>query len=328
MRRKMILSLALAMSGAYCGAADELSPAQIEAEKHELSALLAKASPNNFQTNSPAGSRRDSDFSPYLTTEENDRLAKLLCDPEVSIIVTPEQALAAIKQREIDGSMPGGQYNSLMDFVNRRWPHDPTIIAFYREALASRGDAAIIELWSPQPGVWDDSLLEPVVSLVGKTTSWIVIDNALSVLNQHHAVWAGNASIPPRLSEPLLKMFPTLTNASLSGPYPGDQLWCNAARMLAETHDEAMLAVLRPFLTNKVMAGDGSYWMVADDPPLRACDEAALAIEELMEKVFTNGPVGMPGIPYWNVHASYPIWIEWDNNIAELQKRLDALPKQ
>ncbi len=77
------------------------------------------------------------------------------------------------------------------------------------------------------------------------------------------------------------------------------------------------------------MAGDGSYWTVKDQPPLRACDMAALVIEDLIgEKIFTNGPIGMPGIPYWKVRDAYPIWSEWDKNIAKLEERLDSLPKQ
>jgi len=326
---KLLFLLALVLSGAcYFAGADELPPAQLEKEQHELCALLAKASPNSFQTNSPGVSRRDGDFSPYLTKLENDRLVRLLRDPEVSKIVTPEQALAAIRQRQIDGSLPGFQYNALMDLVNQRWPHDPTVIAFYREALATRGDAAIIELWSPQPGVWDDSLLEPVVSLVKKTAFWIVMDDALSVLDQHYAVWARDASIPPRLSKPVLRMFPSLTNASLSGLQPGDQMWCNAVQMLAKTHDTAMLAVLRPFLKDKVMAGDGSYWMAEDRPPLRACDKAAIAIKKLLGmQDFNNREIFTSGMPCRKVRDSHPKWIEWDKNIAELQKHLDALPK-
>ena len=332
MNPKILLLLVLALSGAcYFVRADELPHTQLETEQHELCALLAKASPNSFHTNSPGVSRRDGDFSPYLTKLENARLVKLLCDPEVSKVVTREQALTAIKQRQIDGSLPGFQYNALMDLVNQRWPHDPAVIAFYREALATRGDAAIFELWSPQPGVWDDSLLEPVVSLIEKTASWIVMDNALSVLDQHHAVWAGDASIPPRLSKALLTMFPSLTNTSLSGPRPGEQMWCNAVQMLAKTRDSAMLVVLRPFLRDKVVAGDGSYWMVEDRPPLRACDKAAIAIKELLGEEYqylTDGAIGMTGIPYWKMHGSYPKWDEWDKKIAELQKRLDAPPKK
>jgi hypothetical protein len=317
MKITLLASLVLVSSGVV--RADEPLTARLETEQHELSALLAKASPDRFHTNSTGKPRRDADFSPYLTHLENERFVKLICDPEVSKVITREEALAAIKQRQIDGSLSGFQFTPLMGLVNRRWPHDPAIIAFFREALATRGDEAIIELYSPQPGVWDDSLLELVVSLTAKTSSWTTLDRALYVLDQRYAVWATIASIPPRLSQAVLIMYPSLTNAALSGARPGDWAWCIAVPMLAKTHDPAMLAVLRPFLANKGMAGGGSYWMTEGDPPLRTCDEAAIAISELLrEKDFTRDGIGMPGRPYWKVHDTYPKWVEWDKKIAEL----------
>jgi hypothetical protein len=163
---------------------------------------------------------------------------------------------------------------------------------------------------------------------VPKPVSWVVIDNALAVLDRHYSVWATDASIPPRLSAVVLTMFPSLTNASLSGPRPGDQMWCNAVRMLSESHDRKMLAVLRPLLKSKAMAGDGSYWMVEGNPPLRACDMAAIAIKRLLgEKDFVDQPIGMPGMPDRKVRDSYPKWDEWDKKIVALQKRLDAVDK-
>src|ERR1022692_1703620 len=185
------------------------------AGQQELCALLAKTSPDSVDTNSLTVSRRDGDFSPYLTQPENERLVELLRDPEIASVVTREKMLAAIKQRQMDDSLPGFQYNAMMDLVNQRWPHDAAVIAFYSEALAIRGEVAISDLFSPLPGIWDDSLLEPVIHMMEKNAStaalvykedapkqvsWVVIDNALAVLDRHYSVWATNASIPPRLS--------------------------------------------------------------------------------------------------------------------------------
>ena len=87
-----------------------------------------------------------------------------------------------------------------------------------------------------------------------------------------------------------------------------------------------MIAVLRPFLKNRGMAGDGGYWMVEGNPPLRACDTAAIAIKQILAgKAYAPEPIGMPGMPYRNLRDSYPKWDEWDKTIAELQKQLDAL---
>jgi hypothetical protein len=256
--------------------------------------------------------------------------------------VTREQVLAAVKQRQLDNSLPGFQYNALMDLVNQRWSRDEAVIAFYREALATRGQVAIFDLFSPLPGIWDDSLVEPVIRVIEENASaaksfragtpirvsWIVIDNALAVLDRHHSVWATDASIPPRLSKAVLTVFPSIKDVSLSGPHPGEQMWCNAVRLLAKTHDSEMIAVLRPFLKDEVVAGDGGYWMAKDTAPLRACDNAAIAIKQLLgEKNFPNEVIGMSGIPYSKTRESYPKWNEWDQRIAELQRQLDALDK-
>jgi hypothetical protein len=103
-------------------------------------------------------------------------------------------------------------------------------------------------------------------------------------------------------------------------------MWCNAVNMLAKTHDAAMIEVLRPFLKDKVVAGDGAMWL--DYEPLRACDEAAIAIKKLLgEKDPANGGYGFSGGFVAKPGATYPKWTEWDKKIAELQKRLDALQK-
>jgi hypothetical protein len=337
MRTKTILSLALVLSGGFWTArADEPGPIQpsfagniqLEAQGKELCALLVKASSNPLRTHSAVLSRsQPGEFSPNLTEPENARLLQLLRDPKVADTMPLVLALAAVKQRELEGSLPGcQQYDALMDILNRRWPHDPVVIAFCREALATRGNEAIFELWSPLPGIWDDSLLEPVVRLIEKTASWIVIDDALRVLDRHYSVWATNASIPPRLSKAALRLFPSLTNIARPSPKAGDQMWCNAVGMLAKTHDPAMIEVLRPFLKNKVVAGDGL--LSIDRTPLRACDEAAIAISSLLgdTRFAEDGMIYSGGA--MKTQDNYPKWKGWDRKIGELQKRLDGLPKK
>ncbi len=324
----------------WTASADD-SPAgqtQFQTRQQELRGLVAKSGSNN----SPGTDRADKNFSPDLTKSENDRLLVLLRDREAADGLPLELALAALKQRETDGSLPGFQYNALMDVVNRRWSHDPVVIAFYRKALTTRGDAAIFELLSPSPGIWDDSLLEGVVRLIeisgsdstsqhtskSKDAPWMVMDRAFSVLNRHYSVWATNASIPPRLSKAVLTTFPSLTNAAMPGPHPGDQMWCNAINMLAQTHNLAMVTVLRPFLKDKVVAGDGSMW-IENRTPLRACDKAAISINQLLGDTENFEPgIAMSGIINLNTHDSYPEWDKWDKKIAKLQKRLDMQPSQ
>jgi hypothetical protein len=169
--------------------------------------------------------------------------------------------------------------------------------------------------------------LSPVASWTNGVP-WFAMDNAIGEIDRHYSLWSTNTSIPPRLSKAVLTIFPSLTNISMPGPQPGNQMWCNAVSMLAGSHDLAMIAVLRPFLKNKVVAGDGSYWF-EDKTPLRACDKAAIAISLLLgDKNFADGGFAISGAGIRNVRDSYRKWDEWDKKIGELEKRLDELPKK
>ena len=344
---RLLPCLALVLSGGLIIArADETNTnADVKAQQEELSALLMKAAPNTYSPIPPAPRHGEEEFSPYLAPSENKRLLELLRDPAVSKVVTRELALAAIKQRQLDHSLGGFQFDALMDIVNARWRSDPVVIAFYREALETRGDTAVSDLWSPQPGIWDDSLVEPVVRLIERAATnsvkEFVIGNALMALDGHYDAWATNASIPPRLSKAVLEDCSNLTN-TLVRPQLGLG-WCNSVQMLAETHDPAMVCSLRPFLKQKDLAydpgglGDGFTTM-------RICDEAAEAINQLLDlkinfrpsdmyligghDVFTNGTTVTiwqeePKDRTWSGYD--PAWKDWDEKIADMEKRLDAL---
>ncbi len=273
-------------------------------------------------------------------------LALVLSGVFVGCASRPDLYLAKIKQRQIDGSFANAD---IIYFVSRQWPNDPKVTAFYHDALATRFEEVILDLFIAAPGIWDDSFIEPIIQAMEtnapnvalvyesgapRRVSWIAINNALAVLDRHHSVWTKDASIPPRLSAVVLTIFPSLTSASLAGPRPGDQMWCNAVNMLAQTHDSEMLAVLRPYLKDKGLAGDGSYWRGDGDTleraftPGRACDRAAIAIKQLLgERDSVDEPTATPGIVFREVRDTYPKWDEWDSKIGELQKRLDALER-
>jgi hypothetical protein len=186
------------------------------------------------------------------------------------------------------------------------------------------------------PDGWDVVLLEPEVRMIEKTAygstngrDSSIIENTLGVLDLHYSVWAKDRSIPPRLSKAVLTAFPFLTNSSLpeENAEPSRSSWCDAVQMLGETHDPAMIKVLRPFLKYKVIAGDGTMWAGSEYTPLRACDKAAMAIKQLLgDDDFAYAGNGFSSSGFRNVRDSYPKWDEWDKKIAELQKRLDALP--
>jgi hypothetical protein len=139
----------------------------------------------------------------------------------------------------------------------------------------------------------DGFQMEPEINLVEKAgldatlpatswtneVPWIVMDNALGELDRHYSLWATNTTIPPRLSKAVLTIFPSLSSASVNPQLKG-LMWCNAVRMLGESHDPAMVSVLRPYLEQKDLADDPGG-LGAGITTMRICDNAARAINLL-----------------------------------------------
>jgi hypothetical protein len=311
----------------------------------ELAALLAKTVPEEGTI--PAGAGRNKLFSIYLSQAENARLSLLLLMPDVTQVVTLEQALSTLKQCEVDDYLidrTDGPYGPFMQMVSEQWGHDPALIAFYQEALVSRSSVAIMELCIPMGGVWDDSFIEPLVAGVearaqppAKTTTpgrrrptprptygaAIVFDDDLMLLNRHYSSWAKNPSIATRLSNAVLTAYPALTGNGGTDAQLGSQHLSVAMTQLALTHDRAMIAVLRPFLTNETVSELG---ILSDhNTPLRVSEIAANSIAELLGEPepyfgsFSNAGVSDPG--------PNPVWEEWDKKNAELAKHVEALLK-
>lgn len=100
---------------------------------------------------------RSTSGAPPLSTAEVDRMRLLLMTPTTSQTITLNQALAALKQGQLSGKSQSGE---VLGVVLRRWPNNPEVIAFYREALASRVPAALADIFAGIP--WDDSFIQPV----------------------------------------------------------------------------------------------------------------------------------------------------------------------
>jgi len=324
--------------------------AQLDSLQKELVALLAKTVRGNGPPSPDAVG--GAHFSPYLSRTENARLSSLLQMPAVTKAVTLDQALATLKQRELDDSLLEDPYNWFMWMVDAQWPHDPALIAFYRDAIVNRGDGAIMELFSPMPGIWDDSFVEllvkglearalrlanppvpaPARGRPGTTSpppphmtysTEDVFEDGFNVLDRHYAAWAKDESIPPRLSKAVLTAYPSLTGNTSSGAPLGSQTFSNAMMLLGHTHDRAMIAILRPFLSNKTVDGNGVESL--KHTPLRVCEMAANAIYALLGE--PPPYMGMePGVGNFPP-GPYAEWDEWDQQNAALAQRLDAMPK-
>lgn len=324
---------------------------QTASRQAELAGLLAKTVPNAEPKAGGVGSGKP--FSPYLNPGENARLSELLMMPEVTQAVTLEQALATLKQCELDDPLMdyADTYGRFMSMVTERWEHDPRLIAFYQEALASRSNAAIMELFSPMSGVWDDSFVEPLVEGVETRAqpvvkaldterirqrkprprpapeptygADIVFDDDLMLLDRHYSSWANDPDISTRLSKAVLTSYPELTGNGGADANRGVHNISNGITQLALTHDRAMIAVLRRFLTDGAISELGVIG--EQGAPLRVSEIAANAIAELLgepelyDGLYSNAGVSDPG--------PNPVWEEWDKKNAELAKHVEALLK-
>ena len=135
-------------------------------------------------------------------------------------------------------------------------------------------------------------------------------------MDRHYASWNHDASIAPRLSKAVLQFSPA--------PTPGGMYsW---ADMLALTHDRGMIAVLRPFLSDKTIDEftSRSASMPLGRTPMRYSELAANGICRLLGESIMFNPYERAAAP---AGGPYPEWVEWDKKIAALQRRLDALGK-
>lgn len=286
---------------------------QMKAVQQQAVALLAKAT-----SGTP------------LSSAETAFLSTLLAKPETAAAVTLEQALAMLRIRQFNNIY---EFGEVLGLVQSQWPGDPAVIAFFHEAFATRGTAALSDL--ARGGPWDDSFIEPIVKLieggfppqgarpgVPPTDKVTHLRNALIVMDRNYASWSQNVSMAPRLGKAALRILQPLTTSTVGVPSIYNQV-----NLLVLTHDPAMIDVLRPFLSDQTIDQFTvlSSSMPSGVTPMRYSDVAA------------NGILGLLGEPplvdsWLRAKAPstgpYPEWDQWDRKIAALQQRLNARSRQ
>lgn len=309
-----------------------LTVADYENLRKQLLVLIDKVSPGPglgpIVTN-------DRNFSPRLTLLENVRIETLLQDPAVAQVVTVDQALSVVRQRQLDHASPTEIF---MRLIVNRWPRDPAVIAFFRDALVTRGNDAISDLFWADP--WDDSFVQAIVKLAEDLAvePWptqprtdppsSLFGRAINVLDRHYSSWKDDATIPPRLSQAVLRFYPALlgpsTQASPGLAAPGSQNFRIGVSLLAHTHDPAMMRVLLPFLSNTTVDEFGLYSanMPYGRTPLRVCELAANAISKILGEAEIYDP--------WMAQSAsrggpYPEWEDWDKQNRALTERVNRL---
>src|SRR5205085_192518 len=119
-----------------------------------------------------------------------------------------------IRQRQLEGS---SRLTEVIGLVFTRWRQDPSVIAFYRDALITRGPEALSDLSLFAVSPWDDSFLEPLVRLIEASVAppanapanyrdSSTVDRGVGFLARNYSAWSRNTSIPPRLSKAVIEI--------------------------------------------------------------------------------------------------------------------------
>lgn len=257
-----------------------------------------------------------------LTLAQRVKLRTLLQIPEINESIAIDEVLAAAGRRQ---SMRSFEISELTTVIFHRWQTEPKVVDFFQEALRYRGPQAIADLSMSAKPPWNDSLLEPIVSLVERTSqersakSWeqkTTISGALAYLDRTHTNWRDDPSISLRLGAAVLRFLPV--------PEPvGMYTW---ADMLALTHDATLIKVLRPYLIDGTLDSftSASSNMPFGVTPMRYSELAANAICRLLGEPMMFDPYSRSKAPSG---GPYPEWAEWDKQLAALQQRLDALAR-
>lgn len=274
-----------------------LSAQSVSTDQQELLALVKRmADPNE------------------LSARETERMRALLSKPDVSQAVGLDLALAAIKTHLVRGDFQ----SEIVGLVFRRWQTDPRVIAFYRDALATHGPAAIGDLTLFATTPFDTSLIEPVIALIGgvapEMRNSVVVGRGLRYMDSHVDAWSRDESVARRLSQVVRRFQPT---SVANGMY----VWTD---WVAQTHDREMIAVLRPLLDDQTIDdfSSRSSNMPSGVTPMRYSELAANAICRLLGEAILFDP-------WTRVRAvtlsdgRYAEWTEWDRKIAALKQRID-----
>ena len=155
-----------------------------------------------------------------------------------------------------------------LDFMKDEHAHDPDVIAFFREALTTRGEAALQDLTRYPANIWDDSFVDPLLKVVEERATQpasqprhdsfsTIFDSMHDLFTLHPQVWS-DPSVSDRLGKAVLTAYPYLsdpTSTLVNDNLLGSPEFSTAVDTLSLTRAPSAVAVLQPFLKVKVIDG-------------------------------------------------------------------------
>lgn len=226
--------------------------------------------------------------------------------------VPMDLALEVIRQRQLRDTF---ELSDVVSFAFYHWAKDQRIVAFYRDALATRGEAAVADLATNSTGPWDASFIEPVTRVAETGSDYIAVSRAMELLDRRYQSWVADPSIATRLGQAVLKRRAT---------HEAEDWMYQWFELAAKTHDLSLIAAVRPYLDNGRI--DTFTSMSANMPsgvtPMRYSELAANTICVLLGERIMFDPWKRAKAPKG---GPYPEWREWDVKIAALKERLRRL---
>jgi hypothetical protein len=194
----------------------------------------------------------------------------------------------------------------VLDRHHEKWPHDPSIPPRLSRAVLAILPGLVDPKQDPRPG---EQLHSNAMSMLSMTRDPAMVAVLRPFLDECSTL-GGNGLLWVQLGA-ARRLRPFLdARSSLGG---NDRLWVQLgpARNIGSKVWRDIVGIPRE-----------------RDVPVRTCDEAALAITQLLgEPPIDRSPMAYSSAGIYHVQLAYPKWEEMNAKIALLKKRLDAEAK-
>ena len=107
----------------------------------------------------------------------------LLSKPANPNAVPLDLALQVLKLRQMRDTF---ELDELKTFVFQHYRQDARVVAFYRDALTTRGVAAVADLHGVDYEPWDVSFIEPVIRVAETASGYLPLSRAIDMMDRRY----------------------------------------------------------------------------------------------------------------------------------------------
>lgn len=257
-------------------------------------------------------------YRPKTSPFQHQHLQRLLQNPVLKDQLEVNTLIKAIQIRKgkEDGRI------AIVEYLNRYFPQEEKIIQHYRKLLFQKDHQALIDL-TAAPNIWDDRLLEPIISWFQQGNSGAMF-RIMDMMYAHQNNWIQKQGIATIFSDLILYRYEDIIHKPHTELSDRQLLvWSSAAQLLGKTGNPEVIEILQPFLKCKTeilpKAARPALFTQPLPPPLRVADvalEGLLFLQQTdLEKQYRNAGY-FP--PYPTAEAELVITEIRDQMIGEL----------